>query len=310
MSSSVSRTRWISLVTVLGNQNLDWLAVNAAQICLKLGRFLSAKRLGNQSQLTNVLDLFVDHQSEILVLYDKSAVRVLERQLSVNNVDWIQVAEHLGFRGSKVVSSLIRALREKPELTRNRVLVVNSYLLKFMFADRPEGIQGNLAVSTRHQLITRFGLLQQFQRLSMQQELALHGLNVSSRIIDSPEKFMDLLVSHLTSPSIVASCCRCFGKKLESTLLLYAVNLCISHSNNKSSNRNSEILKCAQEALDMIETPTVETIRRLLLAIDRRFSPYDYESIKLALEWCQKHCRDSEHSDWISQMQKLIAFLG
>lgn len=34
------RTQWISLITLLGNQKLDLLAIAAAQICLRMGAFL------------------------------------------------------------------------------------------------------------------------------------------------------------------------------------------------------------------------------------------------------------------------------
>jgi hypothetical protein len=36
-----------------------------------------------------------------LVLYDEAVVKLLERQLANFNVDWIQVIEQLGYRGSK-----------------------------------------------------------------------------------------------------------------------------------------------------------------------------------------------------------------
>jgi hypothetical protein len=145
--------------------------------------------------------------------------------------------------------------------------------------------------------------------LSWQRELALSGINISSKIIDMPDKFMPQLIENLTSPAVLVSLCRCYGKRLDSILLLYAVSLCLAHSREKTALRQSSILKCAQETLELVENPSLETVRKLLQAIYLNFFPYDYEAIQIAIDWCQKHCTDSENSDWILQMQKLLFFL-
>jgi hypothetical protein len=145
--------------------------------------------------------------------------------------------------------------------------------------------------------------------LAWQRELALQGINISSKIIEMPEKFMPQLVEKLISPSVVVSLCRSYDKKLDSTLLMYAVHLCMAHSRKKTSARQSSLLNRAKEALELIENPQLDTVRKLLLAIDQSFFPYDYEAIQVALDWCQRHCKDSQNSDWILQMQKLLVFL-
>lgn len=144
--------------------------------------------------------------------------------------------------------------------------------------------------------------------MSWQRELFSYGLNISSKVIDHPERYLDQLVDRLISPSLIVSLCRSNDRKFEQVLLDYAIHLCISHS-TKKTNKRSLILKCAEEALNLIENPPVETVRNLLLAVDQRFSPYDYESIEMALNWCQQHLNDTDFSDWVAQMQKLIAFL-
>lgn len=131
---------------------------------------------------------------------------------------------------------------------------------------------------------------------------------MSSKLIDSPERYLDVFTNHLISPLVIVSLCRSYKRDFNESLLLYAVNLCISHT-MKKTNKRSQILECARHTFGLIVNPTDHIIRQLLLAVDQRFSPYDYEAIEVALDWCKKHVKDADLADLIHQMQKLIAFL-
>lgn len=199
-------------------------------------------------------------------------------------------------------------MREKPDIVRNRVLVANSYLLKFMFPESSRvNITTNVAVII-YLYYKNYFSFQQFQRLSWQREFAMYGVNISSKLIDSPERYLDVFTNHLISPLIIVSLCRSYKRDFNGTLLLYAIHLCASHT-SKKINKRTQILDCARQTLDLIVNPTDHIIRQLLLAVDQRFSPYDYEPIEVALEWCRKYVKDAELADLIHQMQNLIGFL-
>ncbi|KAI6228904.1 Kinetochore-associated protein 1-like protein [Aphelenchoides fujianensis] len=265
------RDEWMALFRLLYEQNQDWLLACAFQLCARYA-------------------FFDGHIDEFAAVYDESLVRLLERMLATLNCAWHTVFQLVGCRGPQR-AVIARAVRSSRLMNTNRTLLVNAYILKFIFG----GID---AQSVAH-----------FQKFGWQVELANHGVRVSSKFIDQPEQAIPAFVEALLSPTVVSSLCRSYGIDLNSTLIRYAMACCLRHS-AMASKSQSEILRTASECLEFVKRPTEENIRAVLHDVELQFCPYDYAAIRLALDWCERHVRDGELATYIQQMQKFLQFLS
>ncbi|KAI6199909.1 Protein ROD-1 [Aphelenchoides besseyi] len=267
-------SNWLKLFEILNDQKQDFLLVSAYQVVSR--------------------QEFFDGQVEkLLQLYDQSVVRLLGRILSSLHVDWFACAELLGFRGSHR-AEIVSTLRQTEVVKLNRVALVHSFFLKFLFAE-----------TTKPDART----ISQFKRFSWQLELATHDVRVSSKVVDQPERTLSYFVDVLLPPSIVSSLCRSYDCNVDYVLILYAMECCLRHSAMKSK-RQSAILNTAREALETVKNPSNEHIELVIDFICKRFCPYDYEAIEMVLNWCQQSCENAEQAILVRQMQTFLSFLS
>ena len=120
---AANREKWTALLRILVERGNDMLVIEAFQLCSRQSeRQQKTVQRKLSMQIFVLFSGFFDAQHEtILEYYDRVIVRLLERQLSTINVDWLSCAEELGFRGRNrcaAVCALIFSTQNLPQFAK------------------------------------------------------------------------------------------------------------------------------------------------------------------------------------------------